>query len=80
MRKVDGYRSSPLQRLESLLGARDVLYRLCQPSLSPGLSRDLRGEVRALLRHWPSDEEMEELLRLAGLIDKAGGMETGNSP
>lgn len=56
--------TSRLQRRTSLLSVRALLQMLCQPGLVKGLSRDMRGEVRAVLRHLPSDGELEQMLAL----------------
>lgn len=63
--------SSRLQRRASLMAVRALLQLLCQPRLAPGLSRDLRGEVRAVLRHLPSQSELEQMLATLEALEDA---------
>lgn len=57
--------SSPFQQLSAVLATRDFLLRLCNPKATPRISLDVRGEARALLRHYPLRERLEPILRAA---------------
>lgn len=67
--------TSRLQRRASLLAVRALLQLLCQPRLVRGLSRDLRGEVRAVLRHLPSQAELEQMLAALEALEAAATAE-----
>lgn len=58
--------SRPAQQISALIATRDFLYRLTNPQLTPRTTRAVRGEARALLRHYPRPEVLRPVLE-AGL-------------
>jgi hypothetical protein len=54
--------STKRQRIASMIATRNFLLRLTQPKETPRMSRDVRGEARALLRHYPSEEVLRPVL------------------
>lgn len=58
--------STPLQQISAVIAAREFLARLSAPSAMPRVSREIRGEARALLRHYPAAERLRPVLE-AGL-------------
>lgn len=58
--------SSPLQQISAVVATRDFLARLATHSCMPRVSREIRGEARALLRHYPPPERLRPVLE-AGL-------------
>lgn len=61
MQRIEVQISSPRQKISSLIATRDLLWRLTSPRMTPPIGQ-LRGEVRALLRHYPPSEELRPLL------------------
>lgn len=59
--------SRPAQQVSAVLATRDFLYRLSSPQLTPRVSGAVRGEARALLRHYPLSEALRPVLE-AGLL------------
>jgi hypothetical protein len=54
--------SSKLQQISAVIATREFLARLCTPSAMPRVSREIRGEARALLRHYPAPETLRPIL------------------
>jgi hypothetical protein len=54
------------QQVSAVVAARNFLLRLTDPALTPRVSGDVRGEARALLRHYPPATVLRPLLE-AGL-------------
>lgn len=54
------------QQVSAVVAARNFLLRLTDPALTPRVSGDVRGEARALLRHYPPPAVLRPLLE-AGL-------------
>jgi hypothetical protein len=54
--------STKRQRIASMIATRNFLLRLTQPKETPRMSRDIRGEARALLRHYPSEDVLRPVL------------------
>ncbi|MGA1641114.1 MAG: BPSL0761 family protein [Steroidobacteraceae bacterium] len=57
-----GLVSSPLQQISSVIATRDFLLRLSTPSAMPRVNREIRGEARNLLRHYPPAERLRPIL------------------
>ena len=47
-----------MQQISAVIATREFLARLCTPSATPRLSREIRAEARILLRHYPSSEAL----------------------
>jgi hypothetical protein len=66
LRRISVAISRPPQQIAAVLATRDFLYRLSSPQLTPRVSGAVRGEARALLRHYPLTEALRPVLE-AGL-------------
>lgn len=55
----------PDERYRAIRESRRFLEQLCNPSASPGVPKIIRTQARALLRHYPSDYDLELLCRAA---------------
>lgn len=49
----------PDERYRSVKYARLFLYDLCDPKKTPGIPKSVRQQARSILRHYPSDWDME---------------------
>jgi len=54
--------STKVQQISAVIATREFLARLCSRSATPRVSREIRGEARALLRHYPSPEVLRPAL------------------
>jgi hypothetical protein len=54
--------STKVQQISAVIATREFLARLCTPSAMPRVSREIRGEARALLRHYPSPGVLRPIL------------------
>lgn len=54
--------STPQQQISAVVATRDFLLRLAQPRVTPRVPGDVRGEARALLRHYPLPETLRPVL------------------
>lgn len=54
--------STPNQQISAVVAARDFLLRLTRPSETPRVPGDVRGEARALLRHYPDPATLRPVL------------------
>ncbi|MEN9859958.1 MAG: hypothetical protein RLZZ515_440 [Cyanobacteriota bacterium] len=61
--------STPQQQVSSVIATRDFLLRLTRPKETPRVTRDVRWEARALLRHYPLPERLRPILQ-AGLVER----------
>ena len=48
----------PDERYRAVTWARNFLYDLCDPKKSPGVPKKIRDQARSILRHYPSDWDM----------------------
>lgn len=53
----------PDERYRSVRWAREFLYELMDPKKTPGVPKALRGQAQAILRHYPSDWDMQAAAR-----------------
>ena len=57
--------SSPRQQVSAVVATRDFLLRLTDHRLTPRVPGDVRGEARALLRHYPLPDRLRPILEQA---------------
>lgn len=62
IRRIDVAISNPRQQLTAVIATRDFLLRLTKPQETPRVPGDVRGEARALLRHYPLPERLRPIL------------------
>lgn len=62
MQRIDVQISSPRQKITSVVAVRDLLWRLSDHRMTPRVPGAIRGEARALLRHYPPSTELRPLL------------------
>ena len=53
----------PRERLAALEQCVDLLYELTVPELSPRVSKRIRTRARQILRHYPTEQHLEEIAR-----------------
>ena len=53
--------TSPEDRYRSLKQSRKLLEELCDPGKTPRVPSIIRDRARGILRHYPSDYELEQL-------------------
>ncbi len=51
----------PDERYRAVKWARDFMYELCDPNKTPGVPKTIREQARSVLRHYPSDWDMEQV-------------------
>lgn len=49
----------PDERYRSVMWARNFLYDLCDTKKTPGVPKSIRDQARTILRHYPSEWEMQ---------------------
>lgn len=49
----------PDERYRAVLWARNFLFDLCDPKKTPGIPRTVRQQAQSILRHYPSDWDMD---------------------
>jgi hypothetical protein len=50
----------PDERYRAVKWAREFMYELMDPKKTPGVSKSLRDQARSILRHYPSDWDMQQ--------------------
>lgn len=71
IRRIEIAISNPRQQATAVIATRDFLLRLTKPSETPRVPGDVRGEARALLRHYPLPERLRPILE-DGLSQASG--------
>jgi hypothetical protein len=59
----------PLERHRALNYVRDFLYDLMLPSATPKIPLSIRRRARALVKHYPSTFELEEIAKKTELLE-----------
>ena len=49
----------PDERYRAVIWARNFLYDLCDPKKTPSVPKTIREQARSILRHYPSDWDMQ---------------------
>lgn len=62
IRRIEVAISNPRQQVTAVIATRDFLLRLTKPDATPRVPGDVRGEARALLRHYPLPERLRPIL------------------
>ena len=62
MQPIEVRISSPRQKVTSVVATRDFIWRLSDSRLTARIPSAVRGEARALLRHYPLPAELRPLL------------------
>ena len=57
--------STPQQQISSVVATRDFLLRVADHRQTPRVPGDVRGEARALLRHYPLPDRLRPILEQA---------------
>lgn len=55
--------TTPQERYRNLLQGRKLLEELCDPGRTPRVPGIIRDRARGILRHYPSDWELENMAR-----------------
>lgn len=55
--------TTPQERYRNLLQGRKLLEELCDPGRTPRVPGIVRDRARGILRHYPSDWELENMAR-----------------
>lgn len=55
----------PDERYRALQRAAQFLQQLCNPAVTPRVPKEIRREAAAVLRHFPSDYDLQQLERAA---------------
>lgn len=58
----------PFERTRSVIYTRNFLLDLCDPSKTPRVPSYVRDDARRLLKHYPSDYDMENIEESFGLL------------
>jgi hypothetical protein len=72
--------SRPAQQVAAVIATRDFLFRLTQPQLTPRVGIAVRGEARALLRHYPLPAVLRPVLTEGLERAAAGDGERASAP
>lgn len=54
----------PVERSRAVINTREFLYALMTPSRTPRVPRDIRQQARALLKHYPTTYDIEQLAQV----------------
>lgn len=50
----------PDERYRAVMWAKNFLYDLCDNKKTPGVSKAIREQARSILRHYPSEWDMQQ--------------------